>query len=61
MYIFIYLIYIYIYIYIYIHDSQFIQFIYNSKFYDNSFNNQGNEINKKDIFYVSTCILREIT
>ena len=50
-----------IYIYIYIHDSQFIQFIYNSKFYDNSFNNQGNEINKKDIFYVSTCILREIT
>ena len=48
IYLYIFNTYIYIYIYIYIY-SQFIQFIYNSIFYNNSFNNQENEINNKDI------------
>ena len=47
IYIYIYIyVYIYIYIYIYIYNTCFNLFI----LHNNSFGNQGNEINKNDIF-----------
>ena len=50
--------YIYIYIYIYIYDNQIV--VHNNPcfnlfiLYNNTFDNQGNGINKNDIFYILT-------
>ena len=57
--------YIYIYIYIYIYDSEIVH--HNPCFnllilHKNSFDNQWSEINKNDIFYVSTyCLLQKLS
>ena len=57
--------YIYIYIYIYVYDSQIVH--HNTCFnlfilHNNSFDNEGSEINKNDFFYVSTyCLLQKLS